>query len=61
MGETEVEAALMRDLPGVTWKKGDLSEEDGEEMWVEANLNRNGWVPSPIQQQHRYQTAKCYQ
>lgn len=64
MGETEVEATLMRDLPGVIWTKGDLSVEDGEgEMWVEANPTRTGGVPSPTQQQqqHRYQTAKWQQ
>lgn len=61
MAEAEVEATPMRDLPGVIWKKADLSEEDGEEeMWVEANPTRTGVVPSPMQQ-HRYQTAKWHQ
>lgn len=62
VGETEVEATLMREPPGVIWKKGDHSEEDGEEeMQVEANPTRTGGVPSPTQQQHRYQTAKWHQ
>lgn len=63
MGEAEVEATLMRrDLPGVIWMKGDLSEEGGEgEKSVEANPTRTGGVPSPTQQQHRYQTAKWHQ
>lgn len=67
MGEAEVEATLMRrDLPGVIWMKGELSEEVGaEEMWVEANPTRTGGVQSPTQQQqqqqHRYQTAKWHQ
>lgn len=62
MGEAEVAATLMRDPPGVIWMKGDLSVEDGEGgMWVEANPTRTGGVPSPTQQQHRYQTAKWHQ
>lgn len=60
MGEVEVGATLMRDLPGVHRMKEGLSEEDGE-MWVASNPTRTGGVQSPTQQQHRYQTAKQHQ
>lgn len=60
--KTEVEATLMRDLLGVTWKKGDLREADGEEeILVAENPTRTGGVQIPTQQQHRYQTAKWHQ
>lgn len=63
MGGVESEVTPMKDPPGETWKKEDLSEEDGgqeeEEMRVEASPTRTGGTPNPTQ--HRYQTAKWHQ
>lgn len=52
--------AAEQEVGKVTWKRGDLSEGDGEET-LEANLSKTGGVQVSIQQQHRYQTAKWHQ